>query len=252
MLTSAVGVVGLDQIAGLHEKTAGASVDGRRDGAIRKVEFRGFERGLIHVERGFGAVDGGLVGAQRFVLRIECGLVSGVLIFRDQAFLRQRLVSVGLLFGVGGLHAVARQIRLRLSDQRLIFSMRRLRLIDGLLIGARIDFKKLLAFADVVAFLEKDFGEFAADLRFDGDHCNGFHRSDLAHLNRHVFQFRLRRRHGVGRQRTAPAGPFGGVRCAGVAGNQRREHKYGKGCSHVKYQWRELTSNRLPGCRIYR
>ncbi len=87
---------------------------------------------------------------------LEGGLVSGVLILRDQAILRQRGVTIGLLFGVGGLDAVARQIGLGLGDERVVFFDGGLRLIDGLLIRARIDFKKLLAFADVVAFFEEE------------------------------------------------------------------------------------------------
>jgi hypothetical protein len=117
------GVIGLDEIAGLHEEAAGASVDGRRDGTIRQIQLRGFERGFIDVERGFGAVDGGLVGAQGFILRVEGGLVGGVLILRNEAILREGLVTIGLLFGVGGLDAVAREIRLGLAMSALSFSI---------------------------------------------------------------------------------------------------------------------------------
>ena len=140
------GVVGLHQIARLHQKAAGAPVDGRTNEAISKIELRRFERRFVDVERGFGAVDGGFVGAKRFVLRIKSGLIGGVLILRDQPVLGESGIALRLLFRIGGLDGVARQIRLRLRDERFILCDGGLRLIDGLLIGAGIDFENCWPF----------------------------------------------------------------------------------------------------------
>ncbi len=71
---------------------------------------------------------------------------------------------------------------------------RGLSLIQGLLVGAGVDLKELLALLHFLAFLEEYLLELTADLRLDGDHRDRLNGTDLAHLNGDVPSLRLRDR----------------------------------------------------------
>ena len=154
----AVGIAGLNIIAGIDLAQPDAAGDRRDDAAIGQVELLGVDLRLIGFDR-------------RLVLRDQRNLrVTGLLgdrVLRDQG-------------------VVALQIHLRVLQQRLIFGQLGLGLFERHLVGARVDLGEKIALVDHLAFLEGDLHQITADLRFYRDHRERGDGAELAQRHRHV------------------------------------------------------------------
>ena len=117
-------------------------------------------------------------------IRICSELVS--LFPGDDTLVEQFRVAVGLVAGVKLLRAVPRQICFRLTEQRLVTLQVSLELRQLRLKRPRIDRKEKGVFLDVIAFLEMDVDQRAADLRLYRDRRIRLNVADHRNLNGYV------------------------------------------------------------------
>jgi hypothetical protein len=100
-----LGVVRLDQIAGLHQHAPGAAVHRRVDIGVAQCEFRGFDIGLIDLDAR---------RRRRFRRHVLLHLVR-----RDEPLFRDRRIALDLRMRQIARGGVLRQRRLRLRQSRL-------------------------------------------------------------------------------------------------------------------------------------
>ena len=200
----AVGVARRDVVALVDLAQSDAAVERRQDVAILQVDLGGLDRGGIGFHR--------------------------ALILRDQRDLRvERLARHRVLRGQP---LVAREIDLRALQQRLVARQIALGLRQRRLIGPRVDLGDQIAFLDLVAFLEIDLDQIAADLASDRD---GRERGDGAERIEIDSDVALADglRHDRHRRRVAAAAPLR-LGCGLVlgppddAGDDQQQHEAGR------------------------
>ena len=101
-------------------------------------------------------------------------------------FLNSSAKRRGLRFGVPHLGRIAGQVRLELTQRRLVLGESRLRLVQCRLEGPLIDGEKQVALLDEVAFVEIGVGQLAGHLRLDRDRGVGLHVADNLNLHRDI------------------------------------------------------------------
>ena len=164
---------GVQNIADVDQPYAGAAVDRRVDRAI--------------VERGFGAVDRGLIGPH---LRLQ---------LRHQIFLRVILLLRTVM--ADGQLLVAHEIESRIGEGGLVLRLFRDGLIILGLIEIGLDQRHDVALLHVLAFVEGELDEAAVDLRVDRRRVERLHGSHRVDGHGHVRQPRGRGGHGNRRSR---------------------------------------------------
>ena len=78
------------------------------------------------------------------------------------------------------------EIGLGADELRLVFLLRRLRLIERRLIWTRVDLQERVSSPDLLALLEIDFDNLAVDPALDRDGVVGLDRADAEQKHRHI------------------------------------------------------------------
>ncbi len=188
----------MHQIALVHQPDTGAPIDRGGDRCVAQLRSRSVDQRLILRH-----------------LRFELG--------------HHRLLRVGLLGGgVGrrGQLGVARQVDAGVGQIGLVLRLLRHRLIDGRLIGARVDARQHVTGVHVLAFAEPHLGQHAVDLRLDGHGGAGLHGAKPVQIDRHIVLPDRRHQHWKRFGRLAVGGGIPGV--AGEpppAAAQQRHHQ---------------------------
>jgi hypothetical protein len=154
---------------------------GRRDAAILQIELRDFERGAVGGDRGLILRDG--------------GDLRGVGLIGNRVLRQQSLVALQIDLGVG--------------EQSLIVLELTGGLIDGGLIGSRIDQHQQVAGLDRLSLGEGDLDQRSVDLRVHGDRGQRRHGAERIDGDRDVA---LTDAGNADRQRTVEAAASGGGR----------------------------------------
>ena len=197
-------VVGLHDVALVDQEIAGAPVDGRADLRVRELQPHVLHRRLVRPHHGARGLHRRLVGLDRGgqAQLVRADLV--VLLARDHAAVDQPPVAILLDHGIVVLRLVAREVGLGLGDLRLMLGELGARLLERGLEGARVDGEEEVAGLDVLALLEVDPGDLAADLGEHGHRRRRLHVADGPHPHGDVARGHLR--HGDGHAGDTPFG----------------------------------------------
>ena len=147
----------------MNHEAAGPSIDRRCDIAVRQLKLRVLNRGAV--------------SSDDSPRRLLAGCVAVGLFLRDVVLLHELDVARGLGLRIFQVGFIARQVRLRLSQRRVV--------------RTRVDREQHLAFADIVAFVEPDARQLAADEGANGDSRHRQHISDRADLYRSARRMRV-------------------------------------------------------------
>ncbi len=153
------------------------------DPRITQLNFGVVYGCLVGRYRGFRRFNRGLVGVHHFMLHVGVGGVLFRFLLRNRLALEELLVSDGLGARIIFLRDVAAQIGLRLAQGRVIVGHVRFGLFDLRFQRAGIDGKQKIALLHVVAFVNRDVIEDAADLAFHRNGFVGFDVSDYLHVD---------------------------------------------------------------------
>ena len=138
-----IDVIGVDDVADIDLTEADHAVDRRRNGGV--------------IELGLRRLDGGLIGVDRRLCRVDFGLLGIDVLQRLGVPQHQRLEP--------------RQVLLGVDQLRLVLALLGYGLIERGLEWRRIDFRQHVAFADVLALTEIDRDDLAVDLGADARRC---------------------------------------------------------------------------------
>ena len=151
-------VVGMDDVSGIDQAHADATVARRGDGGVFELRLRGLDRGVVGRDRGLELIDLGLL------------LVDDLL--RGDVREHQRLRAREVLLGRGELGLVLRLLGLGLVERGLE--------------QARVDLRQHVAFLDVLAFGEQHLLQLAVDLGVDRHGERRLHGPEPGQIDRHV------------------------------------------------------------------
>ncbi len=178
--------IGGDHVALFHRDAAGPAVDGRLDGGVAQLDLDVFDGGFVGHDLRAGAFDGGFVGQHGLRESVGAGTHLVGLLARDHALIEQSAITSGLVLCVLLVGDVTRQVGLRLAERCCIARQIGLRLAELRFIGPRVDGEQQVALLHRVAFMERDFGQFAAHLRLHADGGVGFHIADDIDVDRDI------------------------------------------------------------------
>ncbi len=153
-------IVGLDHVAHLDREIAGASVDGRLDGAVGEVHSCVLYRGFV--------------GGYDLLCRLRLGHDLVVLLARDHAFLVERFPTHRLRLRVRGIGTVPGDISIRLRQRGLV--------------RTAVNDEEQTALLDVLPFAESHLHDLACHHRLHRDGGERLDVADRLHLHGNVFK----------------------------------------------------------------